>query len=118
MGLPANPISTDLVAAFGAAVEYFHDHWSATNPDALVFIDGRARSIRAICELVAHSDDSLPENMQKLLFAQMHAEHYALRFDLTWAGSYSVGAQCLLKLMDERIAAEDLRQQRQWEASL
>jgi hypothetical protein len=118
MGMPANPISSDLAVAFGAAVEYFTDHWTASNPDALVFIGGRAQSIRSVCELVGHSEDSLPEDVQKLLFAQMHAEDYALRFDLTWAGSYRLGAQCLLKLMDDRIAAEELRQQRHWEASL
>jgi len=112
--MPKDPISSDLAAAFGAVVEYFDRDWAVSN----VPVNDLVQSIRAICELVAHSDDSLPKEVQNLLFAQMRAEHYALRFDLTWAGSYRVGAQCLLKLMDERIAAEELRQQRQWEASL
>jgi hypothetical protein len=107
----------NLEKTFGLAVICLDKDFDPAQPGVeCVPIDGKCHSIRAVCELVGRYDDALPEPVANLLFPQMRAQHQELRFKLARTATYAVAAQCLLKLMDDRIEdykrREESRQQR------
>jgi hypothetical protein len=110
-------IPPNLAEAFGVAVICLEKDFDPAQPGSeCVPIDGKCRPISEVCELVGVYNDTLPKEDADRLFSQMRAQHDDLRADLRRAETYAVGARCLLRLMDDRIAdykrREELRRQR------
>jgi hypothetical protein len=93
-----------LRTAFDEAVRRYHNkEWSPGRPDfPAVNIDGKHLTIRAVCGLVTGFNDKLPDDVFDILIDCMHYEHRELKEELGSHPLYGIGAQCLLKLMDER----------------
>jgi hypothetical protein len=103
--MASNPLPVGLKYALLDAVITLHLDWDRTNPEPpLIALNGKARSIREICDLVLSHDASeqAPDELKEELVGQMQKPQYgALR--ASFDGSYASAARCLLQLMDDRI---------------
>jgi hypothetical protein len=55
-----------------------------------------------VCELAAEYNDRLPPEIFNTLYHRMHMGHERLKEKLGVDASYSIGAYCLFKLIEDR----------------
>jgi hypothetical protein len=116
MANPASdPIPRELSEAFHRAVSLYLD-WSPALPEPQISAGMKLRTMSAVCELVAGYNDQLPLEIFNTLYHQMHMGHERLKEKLGVDASYSIGAYCLLKLIEHRKTEyqrlEELRRNR------
>jgi hypothetical protein len=104
----------DSERAFCEAVQrYAADEWSPAIPDQrMVIFEGKPHSIRDVCRRVSSNSNELPNASVLQLFGSMRVQHDKLREKFGRFPYYSTGAECLLRLMDEREQAYKERQAR------
>jgi hypothetical protein len=104
MADPAHgPIPRELSEAFHRAVSLYLD-WSPAVAEPQISPGMKLRTMSAVCELVAEYNDRLPLEIFNTLDHQMHMSHERLKEKLGVDASYSIGAYCLLKLIEHRKA--------------
>jgi hypothetical protein len=98
--------------AFHEAV-YRYGEWSPALPEhPRVMIKGKAHTIREVCGLTTGIDKLPDEIVGNLLSYFAHDVHSDLTQELGVHRTYSVGARCLVKLMDRREAKHELLEDR------
>jgi hypothetical protein len=110
-----NPIPADLSEAFHEAT-WLYDDWSPALPELEASVGRKSFSMSAICSFLDTFTDRLPNRILDRLFLYMHAQHRELKERLGKSPTYSTGAYCLLKLIEDRKAEyqrlEELRRNR------
>jgi hypothetical protein len=93
--------------AFRRAVEIYRGgSWSPSKPDRPTLHAGDDyRTIRQICSLVAISPMDMPDETLDDLVSCLQERYPALVQEVKGHRSFATGARCLLKLMDETMAA-------------
>jgi hypothetical protein len=60
-----------------------------------------------VCELAAEYNDRLPPEIFNTLYHRMHMGHERLKEKLGVDASYSIGAYCLFKLIEDRYQRQE-----------
>jgi hypothetical protein len=113
------PIPRNLADAFGEMIlNYAAGDWTPSGEDYLrVSIDRVAYGYESACNLIDIFDDALPEDLLRLLSANIHYGDDDLKEDLATKGSYSSAARALRLLMQRRKEAyrkrEEARRERE-----
>jgi hypothetical protein len=101
---------SERLRAFADAVLSFKLDWSAALPDQpAIPVDGKALSVRQVCDLVAAFDDRLPDDVCDHLLAEMHFGSDDLRLKLVGNPTYATAATCLRELIERKLAAYQQR---------
>lgn len=80
--------------------------WSPAVPEhPKISVNGKPYTIRSVCVLALGDRHKLPDKIVAYLFQNMRVEHDWLREKLGQEPSYTIGAECLIRLMDARKAA-------------
>lgn len=103
---------TAVERAFCEAVErYAMGQWSPAAPgECTVRVRDKYYSMREISLLVRVDKEPLPEKTLVQLLQSMHAQHDWFRERLAESPLYSLGAQCLIALLDDHEAVYELRE--------
>jgi len=99
--------SMDEREAFWAVVYKFRSpEWSPAFPDRPTFeVKGKYFTIRQVCELVKDITDELPYLVAGELVKAMRGDPRLIQL-FAPSRTYATGSQCLLKLLDDRIARQ------------
>ena len=90
--------------AFQQAVAMY-EFWTPRHPDEQALsVNHQCYSIAAVCGLLDKFSDPLPDNVLRALLSYIDESHGDLRVKLAATPTYATGAQCLLKLMQNRTA--------------
>jgi len=97
--------------AFGEAViKFISPEWSPACPDREKFeVKGEHLTIRQVCERVKNVTDKLPDWIVGELMKAMHGDPKLLE-PFSRTRTYAVGSQCLLKLLEARVADFEAKQ--------
>jgi hypothetical protein len=97
------PAEMDACEAFCIAVKFYRSgEWSPALPARITInVHGRNRTLRQVCSLVEHVPQPLPDSIVSDLFTSLRKRHPRLEKRVTVDRTYSFGAGCLLRLMDE-----------------
>ena len=93
--------------AFWAAIYKFRSsEWSPPSPDQPTFeVKGRYFTIRQVCELVKDFTDELPYLVAGELVKAMQGNPRLIQL-FAPSRTYAIGSQCLLELLEDRIARQ------------
>ena len=109
------PIPRELSEAFDRALSLYSD-WSPALAEPRISVGRKLCTMSELCELVAEYNDRLPQEIFNMLYHQIPVGHERLKEKLGTDGSYSIGAYCLFKLIEDRKAGyqpqEELRRNR------
>jgi len=99
--------STDEREAFWAAVYKFRSpEWSPAFSDQPTFgVKGKHLTIRQVCELVKDIADELPYLVAGELVKAMQGNPRLIQL-FAPSRTYAIGSQCLLELLEDRIARQ------------
>ncbi len=98
----SEPMPNDVRQAFSEAIRLYNE-WKFGDSEPLVgFRKLRQISISGMCELVlGYRNEPLPANLRNLLRHLIDGTHVNLKVELDEDPSYTTGAQCLLKMIDD-----------------
>jgi hypothetical protein len=105
---PSTTRGMDEREAFWAAVYKFRSpEWNSAFPDQPTFeVKGQYLTIRQVCELVKDiAHDELPYLVAAELVKAMHGDHRLIQLFVP-SRTYATGSQCLLELLEDRIARQ------------
>ena len=92
----------DLRAAFHSAVWLYSD-WMPSLPEPEVRFGIELRTMSAVCGLLDGCNDRLPDDVFEKLMSYMRDIRYTLlRQKIVAERSYTAGARCFLRLIDDR----------------
>ena len=93
--------------AFWAAIYKFRSpEWSSPSPDQPTFeVKGKYFTIRQVCELVKDFTDELPYLVAGELVKAMQGNPRLIQL-FAPSRTYAIGSQCLLELLEDRIARQ------------
>ena len=101
-GSSRDPIPTDLSAAFRSAV-LLYSHWVPPLPEPQVELGSELHAMSAVCDLIGRFGDRLPEDVfDKLMIYMRDVRYTLLRQKLVADPSYTAGARCFLRLIEDR----------------
>ena len=97
-----DPIPTDLCAAFRSAV-WLYSHWTPSLPEPKVHVGSEFHAMSTVCGLVDRFRDRLPDDVVDELLIYMRDIRYTLlRQKIVADQSYTAGARCFLRLIEDR----------------
>jgi hypothetical protein len=98
----SEPMPNDVRGAFSAAIRLYGE-WKFGDAEPLVgFRKLRQISISGVCELVlGYRNEQLPANLRNVLGQLIDGTRMNLKVELDEDPSYTTGAQCLLKMIDD-----------------
>jgi hypothetical protein len=104
------PRSLDEREAFWAAIYKFRSpEWSPAFSDQATFeVKGKYFTIRQVCELVKDFTDELPYLVAGELMKAMQGDARLIQL-FAPSRTYAIGSQCLLELLEDRIARQGTR---------
>ncbi len=103
----SSPIPADHARAFATAV-LAYEQWHPRHEGRQIVVGATYLQLMEVCELVAHYDDALPEQVFNKLRSFMHdIPHGRLIAALEAQRTYAVGAFCLRKMMEGRSDRRD-----------